>query len=84
MIGFSKALQEELGPKGKQVYVICPGCVDTEIIPVSKNDERRTRMLKPDEIASLVFFLASQSPNTAIGPIEIRPQFFDPDEIEEW
>ena len=31
MVGLSRALHLELGPKGIQVYAICPGFVDTDI-----------------------------------------------------
>ena len=67
MIGFTRALALESAAKGITVNVICPGYIATDMTSAMKQEVLDSiirqipvsRMGKPDEIAALVSFLAS-------------------------
>lgn len=64
LIGMTKSLAKELGPKGIFVNAIAPGLVDTDMIrdvdreQIIKNIPLR-RIGQPEDIAGLVLFLCS-------------------------
>ncbi len=68
IIGFTKSLAKELGKHEITVNAIAPGFIDTEIlksIPSARKKEFESiiplgRMGKPEEVANLVAFLASE------------------------
>lgn len=63
---FTKALAKELAPSGITVNAVAPGAVDTSMLSHLQADEVRMledeipagRLAQPDEISSLVYFLA--------------------------
>ncbi len=67
LIGFSKSLAKEIGPRGITVNVVSPGFIDTDMTQALEESQRETlsktiplnRLGKPEEIASAVGFLAS-------------------------
>ena len=77
IIGFTKSLSKEVGRFGVRVNAVCPGLVETrmtETIPDQMREmiKRLTslgRMGKPDEIASLITFLASDESSFITGSI---------------
>jgi NAD(P)-dependent dehydrogenase (short-subunit alcohol dehydrogenase family) len=75
LIAFSKALAYELSPKIR-VNVVCPGAVDTPILPdtlrTSANDPRTSpyalkRIADPVEIANGILFLMSKESSFVTG-----------------
>lgn len=75
LIAFSKALAYELAPKIR-VNAVCPGAVDTPILPDSvreaANDPQRSpyalkRVASPEEIAAAVLFLTSHESSYVTG-----------------
>jgi 3-oxoacyl-[acyl-carrier protein] reductase len=67
MIGFTKALAKEVGPRGITVNAVAPGFVPTVLTDVLTEDQKRAiigltplgRFARPEEIAYAVAFLAS-------------------------
>lgn len=67
VIGFTKALARELGPKGITVNAVCPGLTDTGMIAAVPDKERTRRLAHialgrigtKEEVAHLVAFLCS-------------------------
>lgn len=67
LIGFSKSLAKEVGPRGITVNVVSPGFIDTDMTQALEESQREVlsktiplnRLGKPEEIASAVGFLAS-------------------------
>ena len=67
VIGFTKALARELAPSNIQVNCIAPGAIDTKMNNNLTNQEKADfaqeipmgRFGRPEEIASIVSFLAS-------------------------
>jgi len=75
IIGFTKALAKEVGPYGINVNCVSPGVVGTprvlemakELIPEWTKGIRLGRLAKPEEIASVVFFLVSDESSYITG-----------------
>ena len=77
VIGFSRSLSNELAPSGIRVNCVAPGVIDTEMldelpdeIRASLADETPIRRLgKPEDIAELVAFLASEQSGFITGQV---------------
>ena len=77
VIGFTRALARELGPKRIRVNTLSPGWVMTErqleehVRPSTKTLIRRAQcvpdLLQPDEIADIALFLASDASRAITG-----------------
>jgi len=66
---------EELG-NGIRTCVISPGEVDTEILRLRPNpvtDEHRASMLKPEDVAAAVLFVASLPERASVPDLIIKP-----------
>ena len=67
MIGFSKSLARELGPRGITVNTVAPGFIDTDMTKALADEHKQVllnqiplnRLGQPEEIAAAVAFLAS-------------------------
>lgn len=71
--GFAQSLFEEVRELGIRVSVICPGFVDTALIPPNRRVDR-TRMLRPDDVAAAVLFALRSATTAACAEIVLRPQ----------
>lgn len=77
IIGFSKSLSQEIGSRGITVNVVAPGFIDTDMtrgLPDMVKDEMLKRIPlrsfgKPEDIADLVTFLASQRAKYITGQV---------------
>ncbi|KAK3811232.1 MAG: 3-oxoacyl-reductase [Benniella sp.] len=66
VIGFSKSLSKELGPRGITVNVIAPGYIDTDMTSSIPEDKRKDiitrtslgRLGQPEDVAEAALFLA--------------------------
>lgn len=74
LIGFTKGLARDLGPRGITVNIVHPGSTDTDMNPAigPQADEQRARMAiprygKPEDIAGLVAYLASEEARFVTG-----------------
>jgi 3-oxoacyl-[acyl-carrier protein] reductase len=74
---FTKALAKELAPSGVTVNAVAPGAVDTSMLDNLDDEDRRLliddipagRLAQPEEIASLVYFLALPESGYMTGQI---------------
>ncbi|MDI4632608.1 3-oxoacyl-ACP reductase FabG [Pelomonas sp. V22] len=77
VIGFTKTWSRELGPKGVRVNAVAPGFIETPIlgtIPQKVIDEMQAhvplrRLGKPEEIANVYAFLASDEASYVNGAV---------------
>ena len=77
IIGFTKSLSKEVGPLGVNVNAIAPGFIETkltEVIPeelkaMIKKFTSLRRFGKPEEVADLILFLASDKANFITGAV---------------
>ena len=69
--GMTYSLAEELRPHNIRVAVICPGSTETELGPHLGKDPKK--MLQSDDIAHAVAMLVTQTPQSFISEILIRP-----------
>jgi NAD(P)-dependent dehydrogenase (short-subunit alcohol dehydrogenase family) len=74
LIGFTKGLARDLGPRGITVNIVHPGSTDTDMNPAhgERADAQRARMAiprygKPKDIAGLVAYLASEEARFITG-----------------
>ncbi|MCS6924452.1 MAG: SDR family oxidoreductase [Candidatus Binatia bacterium] len=71
--GFSQSLFEEVREHGIKVAVICPGYVDTPLIPPNRRVDRN-KMLHPDDVAEAVYHIAIASPRCCPLEVVLHPQ----------
>ncbi len=77
VIGFTKALAKEVGRLGVTVNAIAPGFIETRLTENLPPEFKETvkkftplgRFGKPEEVASLIFFLASEEANFITGTV---------------
>jgi 3-oxoacyl-[acyl-carrier protein] reductase len=69
--GLSYSLAEELRSHNIRVSVICPGSTNTELSPHAGKDP--ARMLQPEDVAHVVEMLVTQSPQSFVSEISLRP-----------
>ena len=76
MLGLTRAAAKELGVHGITVNAVCPGLFDTELTHANATQERLdavsqtfpiSRLGKPEEVADLICFLASESAGYITG-----------------
>ncbi len=77
VIGFTRSLARELGPRGIRVNTVSPGWIMTErqleqfVTPAVKRQIRRSQcvpeLLQPEDIAEVVLFLASTASRALTG-----------------
>ena len=71
LLGLTQCMAEDLRSHGIRVSAICPGSVATEFSPhAGKN---ASKMLQPDDVAHAVGTLVTQTPQSFISEILLRP-----------
>jgi 3-oxoacyl-[acyl-carrier protein] reductase len=69
--GLSYSLAEELRSHNIRVAVICPGSTNTELSPHAGKDP--AKMLQPEDVAHTVAMLVTQSPQSFVSEVLLRP-----------
>ena len=77
MVSMTHSINLEQGQNGIRACVICPGEVDTPILehrPVPVPEARRRNILRSEDIAAAVVYVALQAPRVVIQEIHILPR----------
>ena len=69
--GLSYSMAEELRAHNIRVAVICPGSTNTDLGPHAGKDH--SKMLQPEDVAHTVAMLVTQSPQSFVSEILLRP-----------
>ena len=69
VVGFSQAMQKELGAHGVQVTALCPGFVDTDMTEWVRGQVKPEEMIRPEDIAEAVRFLLRTSRNCVVPEV---------------
>ena len=72
--GFTQSLFEEVREYGIKMSVICPGYVDTTMIPPNRRVDR-TRMMRPEDVAEAVYSVVTSSARMCPVEIVLQPQY---------
>jgi short-subunit dehydrogenase len=69
LLSFTRALARECAATGIRVAALCPGYVDTALIPRNRRIDRK-RFLRPDDVAdaAMAFFVGSGATETIEVP----------------
>jgi NAD(P)-dependent dehydrogenase (short-subunit alcohol dehydrogenase family) len=65
VVGFTRALAEELRGTGLVANAVCPGSVDTDMLRVGRPGA--TADMSPEDVAGVVLYLATQAPLAMTG-----------------
>ena len=71
-IGFTKVLALETHGAGIRVHVVNPGGVDTRLVRDNRDDVDVSEYMRPEEIADVVCFLATQTGTATIDELMVR------------
>jgi 3-oxoacyl-[acyl-carrier protein] reductase len=74
LLGFTQSLFEEVRGHGIKVTAICPGLVDTALIPSNKRVDR-ARFLQPSDVADAVFGVVTMPQRACPTEIVLEPQY---------
>jgi 3-oxoacyl-[acyl-carrier protein] reductase len=69
--GLTYSVAEELRAYNIRVAVVCPGSTNTELSPHPGKDP--LRMLQPEDVAHVVGMLVTQSPQSFVSEVLLRP-----------
>ena len=69
--GLTYSVAEELRGSNVRVSVICPGSVETDLSPHEGKDPKK--MLQPDDVAHAVAMLVTQTPQSFVSEVLLRP-----------
>jgi len=77
LAAFTRTLFAEVRGSGIKVAVICPGYVDTDLVPANRRVDR-SKFLQPEDVAEMVFQVLTSPARACPAEVVIQPQF-DPD-----
>ena len=72
--GFTQALFAEVRRYGIKVSLLCPGGVDTALIPHNKRLARE-KLLSPNDVAEAAYTIVTASPRACPAEVILQPQF---------
>lgn len=76
MMALSHSVGLEEGENGIRTTAICPGEVNTPILdhrPTAVSDERKAVILKPEDVAEAVYYVANLRPGVSVPEMIITP-----------
>lgn len=74
LVGFSRALAEELKPDQIRVTTLCAGSIDTEFFDRFRPTLERSRMLQVEDAVRALMYVLTSPPHVLHGEIVLRPR----------
>jgi len=74
LVGFSRALAQELKPANIRVTALCPGSVETEFFERFRPTLEPERMLRLEDAIRALMYVLTSPPNVVHGEIVLRPR----------
>jgi len=74
VVGFARALAEELKPRGVRATVFCAGSIDTEFFNRFRPTTERDRMLQPEDAVRALLYVLKSPPHVLHGEVVLRPK----------
>ena len=71
LMGLTACMAEDLRAHNIRVSAVCPGSVATDFSPHAGRDQ--SKLLQPDDVAHAVATIVTQSPQSFISEIDLRP-----------
>lgn len=72
LLGFTKSLAREYYRQNIRVHAICPGGVYTDMVKVARPDLGGEEMIRPEDIADLVWFFLSHRGSAVVDEILVH------------
>ena len=72
--GFTQSLFDEVHEYGIKVSAVCPGYVDTTMVPPNRRVDR-TKMIRPEDVAEAVYSVVTSSARMCPVEIVLQPQY---------
>jgi NAD(P)-dependent dehydrogenase (short-subunit alcohol dehydrogenase family) len=74
LVGFTEAMNRELGPHGVKACALCPSYVDTDLTEPFRETISPETMIQPSDIAEAVRYLTRTSPACVVPEMQfLRP-----------
>lgn len=74
VVGFTRALAQELKPAGVRVTAICSGSVDTEFFDRFKPTTEKAQRLRPEDVTEVLLRVLESPPHVLHGEVVLRPR----------
>jgi NAD(P)-dependent dehydrogenase (short-subunit alcohol dehydrogenase family) len=74
LVGFTRALAQELKPASVRVTAICPGSIDTAFFDRFRSTLEPARRLAAEDAVRALLYVLTSPPNVLHGEIVIRPR----------
>lgn len=78
LIAFTRGLFAEVRDSGVRVCAVCPGYVDTSLVPPNRRVDR-AKFLRPEDVAEAIFQVLTFDPRACPTEMVLEPQF-DPEQ----
>ena len=78
LVGFTRALAQELKPQGVRVTALCSGSVDTEFFDRFRPTTEKSQRLKPEDVLAALLGILTSAPHVLHGEVVLRPRVVRP------
>lgn len=72
LLGWTRALAQEVQKDGVRVQIVAPGGVDTDMVRTMRPDIDTSELISPNEVAEAVLYLLHQKGNAVTDEIRLR------------
>lgn len=79
LVAFTHALFAEVRNSGVKVVAVCPGYVDTTLVPPNRRVDR-SKFLQPEDVAEAIFQILTSAPRACPTEVILEPQL-DPERV---